>query len=158
MSRINNTETIKRILDDAGIQTAIDKVPQELTEKVLPVLISNPIYQVKSKRNSANDQTSALIHSTSSTKRTFLIGASISCSKDVVSDSIKSTVSCTLKGAQSSSILTILYEPTTAASNLSQNITFPIPVELEKGTNINVTNSTATASIDTEGFVYYYEV
>jgi len=120
--------------------------------------VSNPIYQVRSKRNAANDSTSALIHSTSSTKRTFLVGASISCSKDAVSDSIKSTISCTLKGSQSSSILTIVYEPTTATSNLSQNITFPIPVELEKGTNINVTNSTNTASIDTEGFVYFYEV
>lgn len=45
MAEIHNAETIKRILDDAGIQTSHDEAPKQLASKVVPVLISNPDYK-----------------------------------------------------------------------------------------------------------------
>jgi len=42
MTNIHNSDIQKRIIDEAKLQVAIDKVPQQLAEKVVPVLISNP--------------------------------------------------------------------------------------------------------------------
>lgn len=42
MTIIHNSDIQRRIIDEAKLQVGIDSVPQELAEKVLPVLVSNP--------------------------------------------------------------------------------------------------------------------
>lgn len=157
MAKIFNTETIKRILDDAGIQTSADDVPTELARKVVPVLISNPTITLKVKTGTASDATSATIRTNSTTKRTFLFAVALSISKDVVNDSINSGINITPLGDSVAGIMKLRYEPT-VAGNLHDFIVLPYPIELEKGTAINVTNSTNTASIDASAAVYFYEM
>lgn len=42
MATINNSELTKNIIDGARIQTSYDKVPNQLAEKVVPVMEVNP--------------------------------------------------------------------------------------------------------------------
>lgn len=46
-ARINHSGVIKRILEACKINQLVDKVPHELAEKVVPVLISNPKVEPK---------------------------------------------------------------------------------------------------------------
>ena len=104
-----------------------------------------------------SDDTSGTIITISSTARTFLTSLSLSVTKDVVSNSVQSAITIVPIGKVVESALAIRYEPLTAgehmlALNLSQ------PVELERGTAVVLTNTNGTASIDTVGIVYFYEI
>src|SRR4030042_163745 len=145
MAIINNTETIKRILDDAGIQTAIDDVPTQLARSVVPVLVSNPRRQIIIKSNTASDSTSAIIHTTRANKDTYLTSVILSISKDVNSTSSYSAITIVPFGVANISIISSLYEPLTAGSK-DINIDFNIPIKLTRGSNIEVVNGTAIAT------------
>jgi len=56
MAKIHNSDIQKRIIEEAKLQVAVDNVPQELAEKVLPVLISNPKGKKKILRLIDNNQ------------------------------------------------------------------------------------------------------
>lgn len=55
MINIHNSDIQKRIIEEAKLQVAHDIVPQELTEKILPVLISNPKNRTRIKKLSDQD-------------------------------------------------------------------------------------------------------
>lgn len=158
MAKIHNSDTIKRILDDAGIQTSRDSVPQELASKVVPVLISNPKYQLKTAFVLRPDDALETILSTSATKRTFLMAMHLCVSKDASSDSTDCRIAGTPKGDKEKTLLQLTLEPTTAGQGLQTSLVLPIPLEMKKGTSISMVNNSATASIDISAIIYYYEV
>ena len=159
LAEIHNAELIQNIIKQAKIQIQTDKVPTQLAEKVVPVLVAaTPERLIQFKANSASDATTANIHTTHSSKETYLMGIQMTIAKDAVSDSIISSVRATPFGSADLGLLAIRYEPTTASSALNESIFFPIAMKLEKATTITVTNSTATASIDTTATIFYYEV
>lgn len=42
MAETRNSDIQKRILEETGLQASIEKIPNELTERILPVLVVNP--------------------------------------------------------------------------------------------------------------------
>lgn len=146
-----------KIVNTLGIQTAVDKVPNELLSTIQPVLSVEPEVEIKFIDGDCSDNTSTTIMTTSSTKKTYLVGACLSVAKDNISTSKFSHLTSYPKGKGSSSFLKIRYEPTTAGQ-FTQTIVFPEPVLLEKDTPIAIINQAAVASIDATGIIYYYEV
>ncbi len=159
MATINNSEIMKRIAEDAKIEQAYDKLPTQLAEKVVPVLISNPKYNLKVASGTVSDSTDGTILTCSSSKKTYFVAGYVNISKDVANDAIYTWLRCTPKGQAANQVcLNIRYEPTVATSNISGAFVPPIPILLEKGTTINLSNSSATASIDAGCSVVYFEV
>lgn len=156
MVDIQSKEVIDKISEDLKVQPAM-QIPRALAEKIELVYVVNPERLVKIKGATASDATTATIITTSTTKDTFLIGAGIAVAKDVNSNSLISSIVATPSQSDAQTTLMIRYEPTTAGQ-FKQYISFPIPIKLERGTTVTITNTSATASIDTTGIIYFYEV
>ena len=138
MATINNTDTIKRILDDGGIQTAHDDVPTKLAEKVVPVLISNPQRIVNVLREFHRNTTTAAssIYNTPATGKTFyLTGIMFTNEQDATSDNILLEITAVIDGLKESLIRfdTI----TTTASSKVVAREFSVPIKLDKNSTIS---------------------
>lgn len=158
MATINNSDTIKRILDDAGIQTSIDNVPSELASKVVPVLISNPIRFPLIKNVVISDASSGNVFTSSTKKRTFITGYQLAVTKDVNATSIMTSIKIQPKFSGSAlTLVALTYEPLTVG-NLNSALMFPYPLELTKGSSPRIENSTAVGSIDVSATLFYYEI
>lgn len=158
MAQINNNEVLLKLTREAKIQTSIDKVPNQLAEKIVPVLNVNPDRILKVRSGIASDTTTQTIFITSTTKETYLVGVLLSVAKDVVNDGSYTSVTAVPFGMASSGINVIRYEPLDA-NQLTSFVTFDkIPLKLEKNTSIVVANATGTASIDASCIIYFYEV
>ncbi len=154
---IQSKEIIDKISDELKVQPAMS-IPRELMDKIQLVYGVNPVKNIKVAGNTLSNGTSATIFTTSTTKRTFLVGASISVSKDVVSNSLLTRILAQPIGLAPTSFLILRTEPVTVAQGLVTNISFPIDgIELEKGSDVNLTNSSGTASIDSSAIVFFYE-
>ena len=155
-AKINHSGVIARILQACKINQLVDKVPHELAEKVVPVLVSNPEKHIQRTSGALNDGTTGTISTVSTTKKTFITGCVLSVAKSALNASLFSSVTITPVGSSASTLLLIRYEPSTVGQ-FTQTITFPFPIEVEKGSDLTLTNSNGTASIDTSGIVFYYE-
>lgn len=156
MSEIKNNEILKGLRNITGLQASIDEIPSQLARAIVPVIVANPERLIQTKTATASDLSSVTIHTTSSTKDTYLIGGEISTAKDAFSTSIFSQITATAFGSSSANFLILRYEPLTAGSS-SQSISLSRPLKLERNSAINVINSTAVASIDTTGTIFFYE-
>lgn len=156
MAKINRQEPLKELQDGLRLDTAREKTPLEVADKVLPVFNINPQRLVSVNTVNIVDTTPGTAHTVSATKRTFLVGAYLVTSKDVVNTSINSQIVATLISGRSIVILELKYEPLTLGQ-FSQYVTFP-PIELSPGTLITTNVSNALASIDSRAIVYFFEV
>ena len=160
MPKINNSEIIKNIIDDAKINVQVEKVPTQLAEKVVPVLIvkSAPERAMQIKSNNAFDSTSATIHTCSTTRDTYLCAVHMTISKDASSTGEYSNIAITPFGQPAVSVILMRYR-TLIAGEFQDSFNFSTqPIKLEKGSLIQVKNAGATASIDTSGTIFFYEV
>jgi len=157
MVEIQSKEVIDKISDELKIQPAL-QIPRELGKNI------QLTYDLNSGRNpkvsalgaTVSDGTTATIHTTDLNKRTFMVGCSIAMSKDVVATSVHTSIVATVKDLTQQSFLRVRYEPVTAGQ-FNDNIVFDFPIELEPGTTVTITNTTAIASIDSTGILYFYE-
>ena len=155
MVDIQNQEVLRRISDEAKIMQL--ETPQKLSPIISPVIISNERPEIKIATGNASDTTAATILTTSSTKRTFIIGAQLSYSKDVNATSTNTSITLFPKGSPVRNLLILRYEPLTAGQG-SISLSLSSPLELEKNTIIYLLNSTNVASIDSSTAIYYYEL
>ena len=158
MARINNTNTIKRILDDAKIQTSVDDVPQELGKTVVPVLISNPkglITASKSLTRTAT-QTIGTIFTTRDDVDTYIHGALLSLQRDAVSTATDVTISCIVDGA-TVTLAMIELEPLTADSK-HLAVSFPVPIKVDRGTAVRGGPDASAAVMTTTSIVLIEEI
>lgn len=159
MALINRSEVLEALIKGLRLDTARNKIPNEVADKVLPVFKINPTPQIQIAEATASDATGATIRTTSSTKDTFLTGLFLSVAKSALSTSLHSSIAITtFQKATAVQAIRIRYEPLTAASNLNAFLMFTKPIKLARGLTIALQNNTAVASIDTHGVAYFYEV
>lgn len=153
---IQSKEVIDKISDELKIQPSM-KIPRELADKIQLIYNVNPARLIQIKSANAVDSTSGTIHTTHAVKRTFITGATVSVTKDVVSTSVISEIKATMLNQSSAGLLIRMrYEPVTAGQFI-HSVIFDPPVELAKGTSVTTNNSTAIASIDNTGLISFYE-
>ena len=158
MARINVSAVIKKLIDGLGLSAAFEKVPVEVAEKVLPVFNVNPDPEIQIKEASASDfANDVLVHQCHATKRTFLSFVRLSFSKNASATSITTQLNITPKGKAQVPVMQMRYEPLTAGSE-SNSLSPPLFIELEKGSDIRVGNSTTVASIDGTAGIGFFEV
>lgn len=158
MVDIQSKEVIDKISEELKIQPSM-KIPRELMDKIQLVYGINAERKIDIRTATLSDSTSTTILTASSTKRTFMVGATMSVSKSVLSTSINSTININPRASNGATrnLLVLRYEPVTAGEHaIFVNLTNPI--ELDKGSGVTLNNSNGTASIDTSGVIYFFEV
>lgn len=155
MVDIQSKEVIDKVSDELKIQPA-GAIPRAISDRIMLNYNVNPAIRMQVLKADVSDSTGGTIFTTSTTKRTFMIGAEMAISKDVVNDSTLSDIRMTPLGKAAASFLTLKYEPTTAGQ-LIESVILPYGIELEPGSTISTRNGSATASIDVTGTVYFYE-
>ena len=155
MVEIQSKEVIDKIGDDLKVQPSM-AVPRELSKDIQLSYNVNPVRQVRLVEGVITDATTGVIFTTSTTRRTFIIAAQLSVAKSVLSTSVSSNLACFTVGAPARALLLLRYEPVTAGQE-HISISFPVAIELERGTAITLNNSTAIPSIDLAAQVMIYE-
>jgi hypothetical protein len=147
MARIHNSEAIKRILDDAGIQTSRDETPQELARKVVPVLISNPERRINVASSGARGSTgSATVYTIPDDKDFFLTTAMLSYTADAVCDGTLYELTVPLATGETVSLISLPKQTTTAGFD-HEVLALSKPIKLLRGGTISATHTfTAGAS------------
>jgi len=157
MARINRQEPLKEMQDGLRLDTAREKTPLEVADKVLPVFKINPKPLMQIAQAQSNDTTNVAIFTTSAVKRTFLTYVMASYTKDVINTSIQTFVTAFPVGQASIRIISMRYEPLTA-NNESIILQLNPPLELERSTAVTILNTNGLASIDMEGIAGFFEV
>lgn len=147
MAKINNSNAIRRIIHDAGIQTSIDKVPQELASKVVPVLISNPKpeYYVVESASSSNSAALITLYQTPKDKDFYLTAGTLSMIKDAGSTATGVYLRVTINGVAKS--LLRIPSITLTAHSEAISITPIEPLKIDRNSLITLHNGTADAEI-----------
>jgi len=154
---IQSKEVIDKISEELKVQPAL-QIPRKIGEKIDLVYSVNPARKLQVAGGTVADATEGSIFTAAANKRTFLVHAHLSVAKDVVSDSVSTWLRCTPLGQAANTVfLNMRYEPITVASNLNLTWTASEPLEIEPGSAVLITNSTATASIDAGAVITYFE-
>ena len=157
MEQINNDQTIKESSAVLGYQ--VQTIPPLDTSKISLVANVNPKDYRRCnivRRSSAINSTGGTIYTTPTDKDFFLNSVALSVIKDVTSTSILSNITCIIDGA-TNQILSIPGISLTV-QNQSLSISFPIPIKIDRGSAIGVSNSTNVANISTNAMITGYTV
>lgn len=158
MVDIQSKEVIDKISDELKVQPSM-AIPRALGKDIQLVYGVNPPKEIKVRFASLSDGTSVTAFTAATGKRTFLVSASVTVSKDVVSPAIATQLNAFPVGRSSAvTMLMLRYEPLTVGSNLRARESWVGQgFEIEPGTIITLTNTSGTASIDASSIIYFYE-
>lgn len=149
MATINNSSLSKELIDGAKIQISYDKVPNQLADKVVPVMEVNPKMLrrlnvlVSGNRSAASALT---IYTTPAISDFYLTSITASFIKDVLND--HSTGGASLVNATINGVVTgILQAPviTLTAQSGVLTLNLPYPIKIDNGTNIQIAGVTVGA-------------
>jgi hypothetical protein len=157
MAQIHNSDLSKELIKGGRLQVSRDVVPNQLAEKVVPVMEVNPkLLKIANIVRSATavNSTSSNIYTTPTDRDFYLTFANISVLKDVTSTSTETSIKVTIDGILQRliSIAGISLTPQTLGTSQS----FDIPIKIDRGTGILVTNGTNVANINAWGNIAGY--
>jgi hypothetical protein len=148
MATIYNSDLTKEIRDGAKIQVSVDNIPSQLADKVVPVMEVNPklLRRVNIIRhNNSTNATTVTIYTTPSDRDFYLTSATLSTHKDATSTALFSALSATIGGLTTYFMQLGFLSLTADSKSIALN--FSIPIKVDRGSNIQVLNSTAVANV-----------
>lgn len=158
MATIYNSDLFKELKDGGKIQQLKDDIPNQLAEKIVPVMEVNPKFFRRCnliKRGSASNATSATVYTTPTDRDFFLCAACLSVVKDATATSVLSTIRVFPEGAGSATTQDILVVGGISLTAQSEivSISLPYPIKVERGSNIVITNSTNVGNVLATGSI-----
>lgn len=138
MAKINNQEVIKGLIANADIQIALDKIPNELAEKIVPTFECNPLLMRRINVLKTSERTTTgltTIYTIPADKDFFLVGVQMSNTSSATADNTTLTCNITLEGDTNVNILFLEKTTLTAYTN-TINMILPLPIKLKRGSNI----------------------
>ena len=163
MAIINNSQLTRELIDGAKINIVADDVPSRLASAVVPVMETNPKLlntTIVVKSTAFSNNASTVIYTTDANKRFFITGCWLSFVKDVNATTTNISLNVIPKGNTTQFTQLIYFNTTTlTAERDGFGLTFPSPIELEKGSAISVISGTAVGNFYGRGIVmgYYIE-
>lgn len=146
---------LKRTISEEIHATNPANMPPVLADYWVPVLVGNsPVFYADDSftiSGTATNATSATILTTDSVKDTYITSVSLAMIKDATSTSVLSAVTCVIDGATRT--LTAIPGITLTIQAQTVNVSFPVPIKVDRSSIIAVTNSTATANVLATGSV-----
>lgn len=157
---IHNSDLKKSIIDNAKIQLAIDKVPSELAEKVVPTLETNPnlLKTCEIIRHATKTITGSQIIYTCDTSRQFyLTGIHLAMTTDAANDGTGVQITFNTEGGGARYFH--LLKTTLVASTQAVSMNFSRPIKIDKGTNLilNTAFTVGTGTMAGTILGYYLE-
>lgn len=152
-----NSEIIQEIRNAAKSQPGTKEViPSELSRVIIPVIEVNPKLTKTAIGYfaAAAGSTSATIYTTPSDQDFYLCSAQLSTIKDVTSTSNQSKIVIVQNG-RSVTVCAISSITLTVQSECI-SVSFPHPLKCDRGSTITVQNSSATATIRSDGQITGY--
>jgi len=141
MAKIEKREVIQKLIEGLRLSVGAENVPQEVEDKIRAVFITNEENIVNVLRNVTKTTTgSATMFTVPSDKDFFLTGLTFSYTCDATADSIQYILQLALEGDAARSIV-ILGKQTTTATTDHIELTFPVPLKLESGTTIAISQT-----------------
>ena len=157
MATIYNTQTLKELQNAGKIQISKDIIPNQLAEKIVPVMEVNPrLLRICNivRDGAAVNAASANIYTVPTNQDFYLTSCSLSVVKDVTSTSTFSVIGLKINGLSSYPLRLQFLTLTATRADLSINFQFPIKVD--RGTNITVENDTTTANVSSRATIQGY--
>ena len=157
MATIYNSQLTKELTQGAKIQVSRDSIPTQLADKVVPVMEVNPKLLRRSnivKTGTANNATTTTVYTIPTTQDFYLTSATLSMIKDVTATSVESTLTATVEGVDTK--LMSIVGITLTVQDDQMTLSFPIPIKIDRGTNIRVTNSTNVANCKAIACIHGY--
>lgn len=153
-----NPEMVRELRDSLKAQ-GFEAMPLNVAGTLQPVIEVNPRLLRRCsivKTNTLSNGTSATIYTTPTDADFFLVGGFVSYTKDATSTSTNSNLRVTIDGATADVL--IISGLTLTAEGKAASISFPVPIKVDRGTNILLLNSTAVANIRSHGGITGYLV
>lgn len=163
MAKIYNSDCTKGLAQSAGIQQSIEKVPNELAEKIVPIFETNPellrynkllVSTSRTTTTPASPGTST--YTCPANKDVYITGAYISLMSDAACDNVLTRMQVTIGGAAVYPIQ--ISKLTTTAKSDNVYITFTRPIKIDRNSIIYFLNSYAAGNSSMSYGVYGYEV
>lgn len=157
MAKIYNSDLSKELQAGAKIQINVDRVPDELAEKVVPVMEVNPklLRRVTIMKRGLSTATGTItIYTTPADKDFYLTDFYISYFKDAACDNTSIIMTAAVDGA--SVELWGIRRPTLTADsdNISFNLNFPI--KIDRNTTITLTGTFAVGVLQRQAGIFGY--
>ena len=154
MAKINNTEVTKRIVEDGKVSVS-EGIPNQLSNIISPVLVVNPQRVVTFLGDMSTSSTGThILYASSATKETYVTGVWLAVADDATSDSGRSRIVVTVNGVAHD--LLSSRKLTTTATSSTQEMVYPVPIKIDKGSNVNLMLSfTAGVEVVAAGVVGY---
>jgi len=136
MALINNTDLITELIAGAKINTASERVPNQIAEKVVPVMEVNPklLKEITIVRSLT---TGGTIYTTPADKDFYLVGTYIEVTNVSATAAGSATITVTPFYENAVKKVNSISTETTAAItsvSTSSNLMLPIPLKLKRGT------------------------
>jgi hypothetical protein len=142
---ITNSDLIKEVVDGARLNAAVDQVPNQLSEKVVATMETNPKFFrfINTIRRTAGTTGTLTVYTTPTDRDFYLCGLTGTITKNVTSDATLSQINIVPDGYIAVTILEFSQQSLTAESRTLGN-DFNIPIKLKRGSTITMdTNQTA---------------
>jgi len=160
MANIHNSDLFKELKE--GIKSQGFDIPNQLAEKVVPVMEVNPkllrrIVPFPIAADLSN-QTVATAYTTSTTMDTYLSGFTFSYNKDATSTATTLGLYATPEESNLSTALIRVKCFTLTAQNGTISVCLPQPIKLKKGSNITYSSDTNVANISISCSLFGYQL
>lgn len=159
MATLYNSDLTTEMRDVGKIQISRDAIPNQMADKVVPVIDVNPKHARITNIAKCTTQTAygdVTLYTTPTNKDFFLTGFTINYQKDVVSDNAALDLYVTIGGA----VTKIFgFKPITlTVGQESATYTFLNPMKLDKGTTITFTGAGTVGVLGRGASIYGYLV
>jgi hypothetical protein len=149
MAIIYNSEVSKELIDGANIQTSKDLVPNQLADKVVPVMEVNPkllrIANLADYTHSGTSAASMTISGGSTSYKILIQSISLTMIKDAACDAASGVLTVTMAVGGVQRALATLPILTLTAQQNTVNLVFQYPVEADLGSSVSFNMPTFAA-------------
>lgn len=158
MARINRTDVIQKAVNDLALNVSVDKIPNEILDKVQLVYGLNRHFSnfVGGNSSTSTGSNSFTLPSVSAGGEIYITALQVALAKDATCDQATGTVSLTATLDSTGLSTNLIQIPIITLTAQSEDITLslPYPLKLKPGTNITFTAS-YTAGLMSRAYKVY---
>jgi len=141
MATINNSAVLDAIKKKCFIQTGRDGLPMQLSNVVAPVVIADPEKEILHIDATKSTTGATAVLAINSSKDFYLNSCMLTITKSAACDAVKTLVRGTNAYSNKVQEILTLGHQTLTAESQQIVISFPQPIRLKKGTNIELINA-----------------
>lgn len=160
MTQIHNSNLTKELVAAAGLQQR-DNIPNQIAEKVVPVINVNPWNNIKIKNfaslGSLSNAQTFTWYTASSTKDTYITNYTLSFIKDATSTATDLRLNIVDENG-ATQIIGRFAGITLTADKQTISQTFAFPLKILRGSNITLTSDTNVANIIMRATMQGFEI